>query len=48
MVTCVMVLAALSVVTLAVQFSCLFAYQAKKEQTATEAVSLPSACSEAA
>jgi hypothetical protein len=44
--TYVVVLAALSIVILAVQFSCLFAYQAKKEEAA--AVSAPTVCSEAA
>jgi hypothetical protein len=46
MVTCVVVLAALSIVILAVQFSCFFAYEAKKGEAA--AVSVPTGCTEPA
>lgn len=40
--TCVLAFAALGLVVLAVQFSCLFSYQGKKEEAAA-AAELPSA-----
>lgn len=46
MVTCVVVFAALSIVILAVQFSCFFAYEAKKQEAA--AGTAPIGCSEPA